>query len=82
MAGVNINRVRMGDSSGGRDREIRDREWERERERLLMSDSKEGHRYERDWCRIELETKVIRRFPKISGPSPGCHYAEWALCPR
>ena len=48
MAGVNINRVRMGDSSGGRDREIRDREWERERERLLMSDSKEGHRYERD----------------------------------
>ena len=44
-AGVNINRVRMGDSSGGRDREIRDRDWERERERLLMSDSKEGHRY-------------------------------------
>ena len=55
-AGVNINRVRMGDSSGGRDREIRDRDWERERERLLMSDSKEGHRYKhyaRNECRSE-----------------------------
>ena len=33
--------VRMGDTSGGRD--MRDREWDRERERLMMSDSKDGH---------------------------------------
>ena len=32
----------MGDSSGGREREMRERDWDRER--LLMSDSKEGHR--------------------------------------
>ena len=34
----------MGDSSGGRERDMRERDWEREREMLLMSDSKEGHR--------------------------------------
>ena len=32
----------MGDSSGGREREMRERDWDRER--LLMSDTKEAHR--------------------------------------
>ena len=38
----------MGDTSGGRERGERGGErggdWDRERERLLMSDGKEGHR--------------------------------------
>ena len=35
--------VRMGDASGGRDMNMRDRDWDSERERLMMSDNKEGH---------------------------------------
>ena len=48
----------MGDSSGGREREMRERDWDRER--LLMSDTKEtGHRSSKGLAREEFYNDFI-----------------------
>ena len=53
-----VTEARMGDSSGGREREMRERDWDRER--LLMSDTKEtGHRSSKGLAREEFYNDFI-----------------------